>query len=96
MSNLFYNLGAKYGFGWHENHAKQVIKLCMQLYNQIAVLEMLLGASDIDTQVMRLLGLCMTSVTVRKPLGRVNIMSEARLLCEKNLAPWAVRKKMSG
>lgn len=56
MGSLFYDLGAKYGFGWDENHSKQVIKMGVQLYNQIAGLGMIPGASDIDKQVIEAAG----------------------------------------
>jgi HD superfamily phosphodiesterase len=51
IKNQFYELGAKYGFGWHENHSKQVIKLSKQLYDQITTLSVL-PKTDRDTQVI--------------------------------------------
>ena len=52
MENLFYELGAKYDFGWHENHSRQVIKLCQQFYKEIVAHGLLPRSSDRNMQVI--------------------------------------------
>lgn len=49
----FHELGAKYGFGWSENHCRQVIKLGQQLYKEVVALGLLPTGSDSDLQVIQ-------------------------------------------
>jgi len=51
--NQFYDVGKKYGFGWNEKHSSQVIKVALQLYDEVVKAGLLTSPSAEEKQVLQ-------------------------------------------
>lgn len=89
MENLFYELGSKYDFGWHENHSRQVIKLCKQFYKEIVAHGLLLRSSDRDMQVIEDAGFVHDIGRSSKAIGEGPHQAKSVATLKKELGPTA-------
>lgn len=89
MDNPYYNIGAKYGFGWDVDHSRQVIKLGQQLYREIVATGLLARSSGRDMQVIEDAGFVHDIGRSSKAIGVGEHNNKSVTTLKKELGPMA-------